>query len=85
VGGPELDFVMGSGGNEEGRALISGLDNGYALLSSGPVSAQAAAYRSQGLDVGEPAGTFTLFWSRSETPENLNQWRLRMEGGPKLT
>jgi hypothetical protein len=68
-----LEFVMGNGRAENEHLVVEQFANGYALLSSGPVVIEAAAYPFLHLTV-DPLGNRkipTFFWRRAGTGDQL--------------
>lgn len=71
----DFEFVMGSGSADGDRVAISGFVDGYALLSSGPIAIPASDYRFLRFDLDRRAkgANPTVFWRRSDAPEELIQ------------
>ncbi len=69
----EFNFAFGSGKISEDQILIDEFANGYALLSSGPMSIQANSFRVLRFTwrPADPVQEATFFWRRSIDAQNL--------------
>jgi len=82
---PELNFVMGAGDADGDRVTVDQFSDGYALLSSGPISLHAQDYRFVLLAFESPLGGSVpiFFWRSSDAPGELVRLPVR-EQGPVL-
>jgi len=71
----KLKFVMGSGRPQDKQMLIEGFNDGYALLSSGPVSIQTDTHRllTVNWDSLNKEDIPKFFWRRKSDPQNVLQ------------
>lgn len=85
-GAKDLKFVMGSGDVGGERIVIRSFTDGYALLSSGPVSVNADGYRFLMARLNRlPQGEGPVFfWRRNEAPADLLQVRIHESGTPLI-
>lgn len=68
-----LKILMGSGNWENDRLVVDGYTDSYALLSSGPIRVSTETFRFVTLTLETPrdAVQATLFWRRSDSPQDL--------------
>jgi hypothetical protein len=78
----EFRFVLGSGGLEEGRLVVDEFENGYALLTSGPVGFSAESYHVLGHDWEQSYNERIprFFWRTSSKPDQLREHDLWKQG-----
>jgi hypothetical protein len=71
----KLKFVMGSGRPQGQQMLVEDFKDGYALLSSGPVSIQAEKHRllTVNWDPLDNEDVPKFFWRRKSDPQNVLQ------------
>jgi len=82
LGGTDFNFVIGSGKTGADRVIVDGFDDGYALLSSGPLNVKASDYRYLRITVERPASSIppTFFWRQSNAPEQLDRLFIQENG-----
>jgi hypothetical protein len=77
-----LSFAFGSGFPADDRMLVDGFNNGYALLSSGPVSITASSKRILRYTwlPPEPSMEAAFFWRRSDDARNVQRAEITLPG-----
>ncbi len=78
----DFNFVFGSGHPTADRMLVDEFTNGYALLSSGPVSIQADAYRVLAYTWLPPKmpQEAAFFWRRGSDAQNVMRAEITLPG-----
>jgi hypothetical protein len=78
----DFNFAFGSGHPEEDHMVVDGFDNGYALLSSGPVSIEASSQPVLGyswVPSGTP-GEAAFFWRQKGDEANVIRTEITTTG-----
>ena len=78
----EFTFVFGSGHSVANQMQVETYDNGYALLSSGPVSIQAEDQHilSYAIQSSKLPGEITFFWRQSDDIQNVRRAEITAPG-----
>lgn len=78
----QFQFVVGSGHMSDGKLLVDGYQNGFALISSGPVEVNAENHRVLRLHISTGQHNLELeqapafFWRRKKWPDNVTRLSL---------
>jgi len=78
----KFSFVFGSGKHSEDHMVIDKFANGYALLTSGPVSIKASSFRVLRFRwlPADPKKEAAFFWRRGDDAENLFRTDITLPG-----